>query len=302
MTLVVTNAYGKDSTVKKSYIKVLRELLLPIVETIEVFDVSGLTLKAGGSLIDTGSAFVTEKGLCWDTITKPSISSFHSKASDVELGDYIIQMKELKENTTYYYRAYAVNADGIGYGKEYSIKTTRIDTCDFLEDKFQDKRDKKVYRKIDVGGKTWMGDNLNFETPNSWNYNNLETNGDKYGKLYSIEAAKAACPEGWRLPTDSEWNSLINSLGKDPAFKMMNKSGWDRDPGFNTICFSAMPGGYKSLKTEVFSTLRFFGYWWTASKNADDRFISKNISYDNNSVLTIGYDNDIALSVRCIKD
>jgi len=63
-----------------------------------------------------------------------------------------------------------------------------------------------------------------------------------------------------------------------------------------------MPGGYKSLSTGVYSTLKFYGYWWTASTNADGRFISKNISYDNNSVLTIGYDNDIALSVRCIKN
>ena len=79
VTLVVTNAYGKDSIVRKSFIKVLRELLVPTVETIEVFENNGLTLRAGGSLIDTGSATMIEMGLCWDTISEPTNNSFHTK-------------------------------------------------------------------------------------------------------------------------------------------------------------------------------------------------------------------------------
>ncbi len=302
VTLVVTNAYGKDSTVKKSYIKVLRELIVPIVETIQVFEVDGLNYKVGGNLVDTGSASMLEMGVCWDTIKNPTINSFHTKVNNVELGDFIIQMKNLKDYTTYYYKSYAINGDGVGYGSEYSFKTQQIDSCDFWEDKFTDPRDGNTYRKIEVVGKTWMGDNLNYEMNNSWTYNNQDANGDKYGRLYSIEAAKDACPVGWRLPSDQEWDNLINSLGVNPAFKMMKKGAWDKNSGINSFCFSAMPGGYKSLSTGVYSTLKFYGYWWTASTNADGRFISKNISYDNNSVLTIGYDNDIALSVRCIKN
>ncbi|HUH75152.1 MAG TPA: FISUMP domain-containing protein [Chitinophagales bacterium] len=302
VTLVVTNAYGKDSIVKKSYIKVLRELFVPTIETLNVLEISGLNYKVGGSLLDTGSAAILEMGICWDTIENPDINNTRVKTNFLELGDFFVQLKGLEENKNYNYRAYAINEDGVGYGKQFSIKTPQIDSCDFWKDKFEDPRDGNVYRSIQVAGKTWMGDNLNYELDNSWCYNNQEANCDKFGRLYSIEAAKEACPVGWRLPSDQEWNSLINSLGANPALKMMKKGAWNIAPASNSFCFSAYPGGYKSIETGVYSTLNYFGYWWTNSKNSEGLNLSKNISYDNNSVLTIGYDNNIALSVRCIKN
>ncbi len=36
-----------------------------------------------------------------------------------------------------------------------------------------------------------------------------------YGVLYNWEAAKTACPPGWRLPTDEEWKILEFLLGMD---------------------------------------------------------------------------------------
>lgn len=302
VTLVVTNAYGKDSIVKKSYIKVLRELYVPTIETLQVVEVDGLNYKIGGSLIDTGKTSMIEMGICWNTIKNPTINNFRAKVNYIDEGDFIIQIKNLEENTQYFYKAYAINGDGVGYGSEYSFKTPQIDSCDFWEDKFTDPRDGNTYRKIEVAGKTWMGDNLNYEMNNSWSYNNQESNADKFGRLYTIEASKTACPDKWRLPSDQEWDNLIQSLGDKPAFKMMKKGAWSNAPATNTFCFSAMPGGYKSIETDDFNTINVYGYWWTSSNSVDGRYISKNISYDNNSVLTIPYKNDIALSIRCIKD
>lgn len=36
---------------------------------------------------------------------------------------------------------------------------------------------------------------------------------EKYGFLYSLDAARAAVPEGWRLPTDEDWKKLEKALG-----------------------------------------------------------------------------------------
>ena len=49
---------------------------------------------------------------------------------------------------------------------------------------------------------TWMIDNLNYQAAESWCYDEDEKNCAEYGRLYSWEAAKSACPEGWHLPTD----------------------------------------------------------------------------------------------------
>ncbi len=302
VTLVATNAYGKDSIVRKSYIKVLRELFVPTVETLETLVINGLTYKVGGSLLDTGSATMIEMGICWDTTDSPDINTFRSKANTTELGDFTIQMKDLEENTKYYYKAYAINEDGVGYGSQYSFSTPQIDSCDFWEDKFTDSRDGNVYRFIEVAGKIWMGDNLNFETENSWCYNDNEANCEKYGRLYSIESAKEACPAGWSLPSDQDWDNLINNIGENPAFKMMKKGAWNIAPATNSFCFSAMPGGYKNIETDGFNTLNFFGYWWTSSRSADGLNWSKNITYDNKGVARIGYKTKMALSVRCIKN
>ena len=78
---------------------------------------------------------------------------------------------------------------------------------------FTDSRDGQTYKTIRLNGKTWMGQNLNFDVGEScWFYNNDPKNREKYGRLYTWEASKKACPPGWRLPTDEEWKKLANSL------------------------------------------------------------------------------------------
>lgn len=39
----------------------------------------------------------------------------------------------------------------------------------------------------------------------------------KYGFLYSLDGARLAVPEGWRLPTDDDWKKLETVLGMQPA-------------------------------------------------------------------------------------
>ena len=52
-----------------------------------------------------------------------------------------------------------------------------------------DNRDGKIYKTIDFRGKTWMVENLKFETRNSWCYKTAEQNCDKYGRMYSWSSA-----------------------------------------------------------------------------------------------------------------
>lgn len=69
---------------------------------------------------------------------------------------------------------------------------------------FHDDRNDKTYRLETVAGKVWFKDNLNYETPNSFCYDDNERNCDKYGRLYLWKPALTACPIGWHLPTKAE--------------------------------------------------------------------------------------------------
>lgn len=47
-------------------------------------------------------------------------------------------------------------------------------------------------------------------------YNNISTNGTVYGKLYNwyaVNDSRGLAPEGFHVPSDTEWTTLINFLG-----------------------------------------------------------------------------------------
>lgn len=302
VTLVVTNAYGKDSLVKKGYIKVTTAVIAPTVKTIPPYEIYTTTVKGGGEVTDLGTAPLEEVGICWNKSPNPTINDFKLTAPLSEIGDYGLTMEDLEDNTTYYYRAYAKSSAGIGYGAQHIFTTIAIDTCDHIIERFTDSRNGKTYRYTQIGGKTWMGDNLNYPTANSWCYNDNPANCDKYGRLYTIQSAKNACPSGWRLPTNAEWEEMISAVGENPGVKLKMKNEWNIAPATNDYCFSAVPAGYKNLESGIYSTLNFFTYWWTSSTNSENLYISKHISYDNSSIQTIPYEDNMAFSVRCVKN
>lgn len=297
--LVVSNAYGEDSLVKKKYIQVVG--VLPIVTTATPYEIGTTSARGGGEVEDAGSAELQEVGIVWSTLKNPTVEDDKKSKLMTGLGDFSFMMEDLLDNTTYYYRAFAKTADGVGYGRQREFTTLEIDTCDFIDDRFVDVRNGESYRYTDVGGKRWMGDNLNYEVADSWCYDNLQSNCDRDGRLYTFESAQEACPEGWRLPTKNEWDRLIAEIGQNPGNKMKKKNVWGYiTPASNDVCFSATPSGYKNLNNGVFTTQDFFAFWWTSSSNSEG-VIAKSISYDNAVVIEDTFLGERALSVRCIK-
>ena len=180
-------------------------------------------------------------------------------------------------------------------------------------DTFTDERDGKVYKKVDIGSQTWMAENLNYDTTaGSVCYDSKPENCAKYGKLYNWETAKKACPLGWHLPSDAEWQRLVNFVGdSDAGTKLKAAAGWnDGGNGTDNFGFSALPGGYGN-SDETFVVVGMDGNWWTDLENStsntqawsrDMHHTSKGTNHNSATVnIHTHYKVDFQ-SVRCVND
>jgi len=150
----------------------------------------------------------------------------------------------------------------------------------------------------------WMKTNLNVETADSWCYDNDPINCDKYGRLYTWEAAKRACQlDGKRLPTRAEWEALVKAAGgADIAGKKLKaRSGWyNNGNGTDDYGFSALPGGHRN-SNGYFSGAGFEGFWWTATEGGSDDAYYRLMSGSGDGVYESSNEDD-GYSVRCVQD
>lgn len=96
---------------------------IPVLTTVTGFNIYSYKASSGGSNIDSGGMPITQKGICWSITPNPTINS--SKTMEGANGnDFSSVMRVFAPCATYYVRAYAVNAVGVGYGNEIQIQTS----------------------------------------------------------------------------------------------------------------------------------------------------------------------------------
>jgi uncharacterized protein (TIGR02145 family) len=180
---------------------------------------------------------------------------------------------------------------------------------------FKDKRDGERYSWVRIGVQVWMAENLNYKTSDSWCYDNQNTNCEKYGRLYNWEAAKKACPIGWRLPSDDQWKQMEMALGMsqseadddgwrgtDEGDKMKSTTGWNNNGnGTNSSGFNALPGGYRS-SIGSFTYLGRYGGWWSSSEHSGTSAWYRSLHCNYGQVGRGNYDKAYGFSVRCLKN
>ena len=146
-----------------------------------------------------------------------------------------------------------------------------------------------------------MKKNLNIATTSSWCYDNNDANCTKYGRLYTMYAARTACPSGWHLPTSGEWNDLVSAVGPLAGRKLKSKSGWSNSGnGTDNFGFSALPGGTRSY-TGSFTGAGDVGAWWTSSSVRLDGNVSRIVSAGDDVSVNVLNGSD-GMSVRCVAD
>lgn len=128
-----------------------------------------------------------------------------------------------------------------------------------------------VYNTVQIANQTWMASNIKVNVQGSYDYNGDASITSTYGKLYTWDAAKLACPSGWRLPTEADFVTLVTALGGDDlAGGKMKNAGtayWQtpNTGGNNASGYNALPAGYRNNNDGTFFGKGMYTYFWTST-------------------------------------
>jgi len=188
-----------------------------------------------------------------------------------------------------------------------------------------------TYNTVQIGSQCWLKENLKtthyndgtsipnvtdnaiWETTTSGAYccyDNNPSNCNTYGALYNWYAVNTdkLCPNGWHVPSDAEWTTLVNYLGgasvAGGALKEAGTSHWSspNTSATNSSGFSALPGGYRLGSGGSFNNLGHYGYWWSSTEDYEGYAWGRTLYNNHASVGRISYDESYGFSVRCLRD
>lgn len=183
---------------------------------------------------------------------------------------------------------------------------------------------------VRYGNLEWMTTNLNIELPKEDEWTNtgceisreedrnpidqeleIKQNYETFGCLYTYEAATSAIPEGWRIPTDEDWQSLEKSMGM--SNRELNLTGW-RGTNVGTLLqqeegtmINLRTGGMGEYDGYGYFTPYFiyvYGFYWTATpeKEGSNLNYCRQISYKSDKIARTTVDRSKMLYVRYVRD
>ena len=199
-----------------------------------------------------------------------------------------------------------------------------------------DARDGKSYKTVTIGSQTWMAQNLNYETANSYCNNDSTKYCEKYGRLYTWAAAmdsagtwstngkgcgygstclptgtvQGVCPVGWHLPSRDEFEALFTAVGGQSAAGKVLKStsGWSdlgngsSGNGTDAYSFSVLPAGNRNDRGEYYFSEGYNARFWNSTEFDSNNAYGVHLYYGNDNVFLDYVSKYLGYSVRCIKD
>jgi uncharacterized protein (TIGR02145 family) len=165
---------------------------------------------------------------------------------------------------------------------------------------------------IPIGSQVWAKKNLNYDVGVSKCYGNDPANCTKYGRLYDWNTAMTACPNGWHLPSNADWDKLFSyadgTSGTSSPYDsptagryLKSTSEWNSDGnGTDQYGFSALPGGY-GLPGGSFSGVGNYGDFWTSESTSNNAY-RRSMGYDRENTYSANVSKSHLYSVRCVQD
>ncbi|MBC8214179.1 MAG: fibrobacter succinogenes major paralogous domain-containing protein [Candidatus Marinimicrobia bacterium] len=195
--------------------------------------------------------------------------------------------------------------------------------------------DGNIYQTIQIGNQTWMAENLKVThyrngdaiqtgySNSEWEdlydtetgaycvYDDQESNADTYGYLYNwvaVDDTRNIAPEGWHIPTDEEWQILVDFLGgSSVAGGKMKETGtvhWNspNTGATNESGFTALPGGYRSYDYGNYNDMGNTGCFWSSTEYDSTNAWTRKLYYYSSEVPRYYYCKKHGISVRLVRD
>ena len=234
---------------------------LPSITTIAPTNISYASVTVGGNVTSDGGAEVTERGICFSPSSNPTIENSKILIGK-GVGEYIVDLTNLSECTTYYIRAYAINKMGINYGQEISVTT--------LKAPFEN-----GYEYVDLGlSVKWATMNIGSSYP------------EEYGNYFAFEkwsSELASWGGNWCVPTESNIMELQTNCNWE----------WTKLNGVYGYKVTSKVYGYKDqsifLPAAGYFTIDFFdvgtdGYYWSSSRHPYDSSYACHFHFSSNGI------------------
>lgn len=191
--------------------------------------------------------------------------------------------------------------------------------------------DGNVYETVKIGTQWWMAENLkvthyrngdpieHVPHESEWklmssgaycSYDSYLEYADEYGYLYNwyaLNDSRNLAPEGWHVPSDEEWQILVDYLGGHTvAGSKLKEAGTDHWQAPNSIAtnssgFTAIPGGARN-DIGGFSGLGSYAFFWSITEYSSYFVYTRVLSDDYIGISNTKYSKQNGFSVRLIKD
>jgi uncharacterized protein (TIGR02145 family) len=191
----------------------------------------------------------------------------------------------------------------------------------------------KVYKSVQIGNQIWMAENLSVSTfqngdsiPTTtpydkdiaseisalyqWVYNGDQIFLPNYGRLYTwnvVTDKRGVCPTGWRMPTEKDWDLLVQFVGGESVaggkLKEKDTLHWFPPNSYasNSVGFTGLPGYYRNDKLKR-HTIGHEAYFWTSTEYDATTSFCYGFSNESSYIDYTQFPKNRGLSVRCIKE
>jgi uncharacterized protein (TIGR02145 family) len=185
---------------------------------------------------------------------------------------------------------YPISQIGIKLWMASNLKVTRFNNGDLITEIINDKK--------------WLETNKS-----AWSiYDNSLKYGELLGKLYngnSIIDERNICPVGWHVPTDSDFDTLIKTLGSanEASIKLKANKGWLTGMnGSNLTGMNCLPGGSRNENGEFYGAGKV-GVWWSSTNDMSGlKLYARTLTNDKQDLVRYAANPKIGAYVRCVRD
>lgn len=309
-------------------------------EWVELFVSSSSEKSSSSSYLDDDEESSSSEDL--DIIAPPSSSSYfdidEESSSSEEKIEESSSSEEVVEESSSSEEAVSSSSSFNFITKVKPCRNAEIDTCQYGV--LEDERDGQKYKTVVIGEQTWMAQNLNYDIEDNRRQSCYRDEPDfclRFGKLYSwpgvmdynknrcqddascsLTSNQGICPNGWHVPTKSEWDTLWSNVGftsenlengdeygRTAVRGLISDTSyitWDRSGKSDFFGFSAMRQGLKTDVGDYEWMDNIVAAYWTSSEvygygykaYVAGTFLIKNVFDD--------YAKVGQFAVRCIKN